>query len=140
MKRPRISLLLAPLLFSGVVAAPLFWVSNPTLAAADPVAQLLTEYRQLGADEFSAARGQALWSSQNAGRHCGSCHSGDPSNSGQHQKTRKPIKPLAPSANPKRLTQVKTIKKWLKRNCKWTLGRECTAQEKGDFLLWLSQQ
>ncbi len=25
-------------------------------------------------------------------------------------------------------------------NCKWTLDRECTAQEKGDFLTWLSQQ
>ncbi|MCW8907187.1 MAG: DUF1924 domain-containing protein, partial [Sedimenticola sp.] len=49
----------------------------------------------------------------------------------------KAIEPMAPTVNPKRLTEVKQIKKWFVRNCKWTLGRECTAQEKGDFLAYL---
>ena len=57
-----------------------------------------------------------------------------------HPQTGKPIKPLAPSANPQRLTDLREINKWLLRNCKWTLGRECSAQEKGDFLTWLRQQ
>ena len=42
--------------------------------------------------------------------------------------------------NGKRLTSIKDIRKWLKRNCKWTLDRECTPQEKGDFLSFIQQQ
>ena len=52
----------------------------------------------------------------------------------------KVIDPMAPSVNSKRLTDAKKINKWLLRNCKWTFGRECTAQEKGNVLLWLSEQ
>ena len=51
--------------------------------------------------------------------------------------TGKAIEPLAPSANPKRLTDPEHIEKWFLRNCKWTLGRECTPQEKGDFLVMI---
>ncbi|TBR21868.1 MAG: DUF1924 domain-containing protein, partial [Candidatus Nitrosotenuis sp.] len=32
----------------------------------------------------------------------------------------------------------KFVEKWFKRNCKETLERECTPQEKGDFLAYLS--
>jgi len=42
--------------------------------------------------------------------------------------------------NNKRLTKIKTIKKWLKRNCKWTLGRKCTAEEKGHLLTFIQSQ
>lgn len=45
---------------------------------------------------------------------------------------------MAPSANPERLTDVRKIEKWFKRNCKWTLGRECSAQEKTDLLLYIN--
>ena len=34
-------------------------------------------------------------------------------------------------------TDPEHIEKWFTRNCKWTLGRECTPQEKGDFLLMI---
>ena len=47
---------------------------------------------------------------------------------------------MAPSVNPKRLTDRSKIEKWFKRNCKWTLGRECTPQEKGDILTFLLAQ
>jgi len=30
------------------------------------------------------------------------------------------------------------VAKWFRRNCKTVLGRECTAQEKGDILTYLS--
>jgi hypothetical protein len=32
------------------------------------------------------------------------------------------------------------IEKWLRRNCNWTLGRECSAREKGDLLSFLRSQ
>jgi len=55
-------------------------------------------------------------------------------------KTGKTIEPIAVSANPERFTDVSKTEKWFRRNCKWTLGRECTPQEKGDLLTWLGGQ
>jgi hypothetical protein len=43
---------------------------------------------------------------------------------------------LAPSAQSDRFSDPEKVEKWFKRNCTW--GRECTAQEKGDFLAYLS--
>lgn len=115
-------------------------VSAPIAAATSSVQRLLNEYSATGITEFSAERGQALWTTAVDGRRCSSCHTEDPRAQGRHQKTKKPIAALAPSINAKRLQKAKTIRKWLKRNCKWTFGRECSAQEKGDFLTWLNQQ
>ena len=56
---------------------------------------------------------------------------------GRHVRTQKPIAPMAPSVNHERLSDTRSIEKWLRRNCKWTLGRECTPQEKGDLLMYL---
>jgi hypothetical protein len=39
-----------------------------------------------------------------------------------------------------RLTDVASIEKWFLRNCRGTWGRECSAQEKGDLLLFINQQ
>ncbi len=120
---------------------PLLFITYlPADAASEPVSELLTEYRVRGATEFSALRGQDLWQTDFNGRGCTSCHTDDPAAQGRHLKTRKLIAPLAPSVSPKRLTELRTIRKWLRRNCKWTLGRECTPQEKGDLLTWLSRQ
>ncbi|HEX5636129.1 MAG TPA: DUF1924 domain-containing protein, partial [Gammaproteobacteria bacterium] len=71
---------------------------------------------------------------------CASCHKQDLRQTGSHIRTRKPIEPMAPSANPQRLTDIKQIEKWFLRNCKGTWGRECTAQEKGDFLVYIQSQ
>ncbi len=112
-----------------------------TASASAAVDALLDEYRAAGAGPFSAEAGQRMWSetylNSNAPteRRCNSCHTNNLAVSGKHAKTQKTIKPLAPSANAKRLSDTKMIVKWFKRNCKWTLGRECTPQEKGDFLL-----
>ena len=57
---------------------------------------------------------------------------------GKHVRTGKPIKPMSPTVNPERLTSSKDIEKWFLRNCKWTLGRECSPQEKADLLLYIS--
>jgi len=53
---------------------------------------------------------------------------------GSHFKTQKIIEPMAHSKNLDRYLKVKKIEKWFKRNCKWTLGRICSDQEKCHFL------
>jgi hypothetical protein len=73
-------------------------------------------------------------------RSCASCHTEDLRSPGKHIRTNKPIEPLAPSVNRERLTDAKKIEKWFTRNCKWTFGRECTPQEKSDFLSYILTQ
>jgi len=130
--------ILTSLVLSGLLAA-----SGP--ARSDVVDDLLAEYREQGAGDFSAASGEALWlrefpSKDGSKRACTSCHTTDPRKPGRHAKTGKAIEPMAPSVNAKRLTERRQVEKWFKRNCKWTLGRECTAQEKGDLLAFLRTQ
>lgn len=114
--------------------------------AGTPVDDLLETYRGEGASEFDPRAGAALWVQpfthveSPATRSCASCHTDDPRRAGRHLKTKKPIDPLAPSANPDRLRDIADIRKWLKRNCRWTLGRECTPQEKGDLLTFLKSR
>ncbi|MEJ1355303.1 MAG: DUF1924 domain-containing protein [Candidatus Sedimenticola sp. (ex Thyasira tokunagai)] len=116
---------------------------GPLVAQADAVAQLESDYFAVGAKEFNAARGEALWNKiftdkkSGKARSCGTCHGDNLTQAGKHARTKKLIKPMAPSTNPKRLTKVKKVEKWFKRNCKWTVGRECTVQEKGDLLAFL---
>lgn len=70
---------------------------------------------------------------------CTSCHSNNLKQSGQNFKTNKMIDPLAPSVNKTRLTSQKEMKKWLKRNFNDVYKREGTAKEKGDVLMFISQ-
>ena len=90
---------------------------------------------------FSAQRGEQLWNREFTGsaqaRSCATCHTSDPRRAGKHVRTGKLIKPMTPSVNPDRLTDQRKMGKWFKRNCKWTLGRVCTTQEKGDVLEFL---
>jgi hypothetical protein len=115
----------------------------PFYAQADAVSELEALYQSQGAGPFSAASGEALWNKTfvdaetGKQRNCSTCHTNDLTKQGKHERTGKAIEPMAPSVNPKRLTDVKKIKKWFVRNCKWTLGRECTTQEKGDVLAYL---
>jgi hypothetical protein len=119
----------------------LLGLSQPLLA--DTVDQRLAAYQTEGAGEFSAERGKKMWfdtythAKADKPRSCTSCHSNNARVNGKHARTGKSIKPIAPSVNPQRLSEAKKIEKWFKRNCKWTLGRECTPQEKGDFLVYL---
>ena len=93
------------------------------------------------ASSFSARRGENLWNMQftvsGQQRSCASCHTADPRQAGEHVRTGKAIQAMAPSLNSDRFTDQSKINKWFKRNCKWTLGRVCTYQEKGDVLEYL---
>ncbi len=114
--------------------------------AATPAAlnERLAAYRASGAGEPSTNRGAELWtrrvpSPEGAPRSCASCHGTDPRQPGRHATTGKAIEPLASSAQSDRFSDPEKVEKWFKRNCTWTWGRECTAQEKGDFLAYLSR-
>lgn len=110
------------------------------------VDRLIKEYQSEGATEFQISNGKKLWlnnfehTKAKTARSCSNCHGKDIRQEGQHIRTKRSIEPLAPSINPERLSNEKQIRKWLKRNCKWTLGRECSPQEKGDLLLWIQTQ
>ena len=56
---------------------------------------------------------------------------------GKHIVTKKPIKPLAPSANPERFSDVAKVEKNFEKHCLEIIGRDCTAQEKGNYIAYL---
>ena len=92
---------------------------------------------------LSATRGAALYRTEHSGRNaqavsCASCHTDNPKQAGR-TRVGKRIEPLAPAANPERFTDAAKVEKWFRRNCTDVLQRECSAQEKGDFVAWLSQ-
>lgn len=127
----------ATLLFYALVMA------MPAHASDAVVKSLQQQYGSQGATEFSAGNGEKIWQQQVAAkngemRSCQSCHGKDITQNGQHATTKKIIKPMAASANPKRYSDEKKVSKWMVRNCKWTFGRDCTPQEKGDLLEYLS--
>lgn len=114
--------------------------------SAATVDELQRGYQARGATSFSAESGADMWQRKVVPqlgaqpRSCASCHGSELTAGGKHVRTGKSIQPLAPSANPKRLTDMKKVEKWFRRNCKWTWGRECSAQEKGDFLEFIKRQ
>ncbi len=94
---------------------------------------------------FSAKRGEKIFSTYRIGKRgkkiaCISCHTSNLHNQGENIFTGKKIAPLSPKANPKRLTDIKKVKKWLRRNFKDVYKREGTPQEKGDVLLYILNQ
>ena len=111
-------------------------------AESNTVNNLLQDYEKQGANTADAEKGKQLWQKtfNNIGeRSCTSCHTKDLTQNGKHIQTSKDIKPMSPFVNPERLTDSKKVNKLFKRNCKWTLGRECTAQEKSDFLVYIEK-
>lgn len=104
--------------------------------------ELFAKYKSEGAANFDAERGAKAWVKEDKGADgemmsCVTCHGKDLSKPGAHHETKKVIEPMAHSVNAERYTDVKKIEKWFKRNCKDAWARECTAQEKGDFLKFL---
>ena len=123
--------------FTGLMAASLAYGS---------AADLMEGYRQVGAGPFSAGAGSDAWTQEYQAdngvqaRSCASCHGTDITRPGRHVKTGKRIEAMAVSVNPTRLSDPNKVEKWFRRNCRWTLGRECTPQEKGDFVQFITAQ
>jgi mono/diheme cytochrome c family protein len=91
----------------------------------------------------AAARGEAFYHKafnvNDKMPSCAACHTDKPTNPGKHAVTGKEIKPLAPAANPDRLSDPAKVEKWFGRNCKEVVGRQCTDEEKADFLAYLKE-
>ncbi len=116
-----------------------------TSALADSPGNLIKLYGEQCKQEnpsftgFDPARGRELYTKQQASDwSCATCHTEDPKSPGEHCETHKKIQPMAPAANPDRFTDAAKVEKWFKRSCKDVLGRECSTQEKGDFLTYLA--
>jgi len=111
--------------------------------AEDAALSRLAEYAKAVGQPFSIERGQQLWTQKHSyssgvkQRSCASCHGEDLHLPGKHARTGKRIDPMSRVTNPAALTDEKKIEKWFKRNCKWTMGRECSVQEKGDVVSYL---
>ncbi|MDH4216499.1 MAG: DUF1924 domain-containing protein [Gallionella sp.] len=118
----------------GLAAQPAFaQTPNETLAALHKEAAATPGFK-----EFSVARGEQFFKAKHGKEwSCASCHTDNPAAPGKHANTGKDIKPLAPSANAERFTDMAKVDKWFKRNCNDVLGRVCTPLEKGDVLSYL---
>ncbi|MEI6985268.1 MAG: DUF1924 domain-containing protein [Rhodospirillaceae bacterium] len=94
---------------------------------------------------FSSERGRTFYLGPHSGGQsnmtsCAACHMPDPTRVGKHIKTGREIDPMAVSASHDRFTDPAKVEKRFSRDCHNVLGRDCTNQEKGDFILFLSRQ
>jgi hypothetical protein len=126
------------------ILVPSVALITASLALASPASDAaFAQFKSQGTGNFSAEHGKLGWSNvviskEGEKRSCATCHGPDPTKRGKHATTGKVIEPMAVSANAERFTDLKKLDKWFKRNCEWTWGRECTAQEKGDILKFLT--
>ena len=134
------------LLISLVTTSFLITQVSSVMADDATVNMLMKSYQLQGAKTGNALHGQQFWNKTFSGkapyteRSCKSCHTANLKNKGEHIRTGKELKPMAPSINSLSLSKVKKVNKWFKRNCKWTTGKECSAQEKADILAFIKQQ
>lgn len=116
---------------------------NRTLVCAATSLVLLLSQTAFAAPSAGAAeRGKVLHSQKFAGGKpdtpsCTTCHGDDPRSAGR-SRTGKAIEPMAISVTPSRYQDPAKVEKWFKRNCIEVIGRECTAQEKSDWLAYMS--
>jgi hypothetical protein len=119
-----------------------WWLLGVAFAAGPAVEGLLARYGAQGATAPDATRGAALWTREfpatdsGGSRSCTTCHGPTLGSAGRHATTGEPIEPMT---QPGRLADAEKIEKWFGRNCRWTLGRDCTPAEKADLLLYLSR-
>ncbi|WP_345972152.1 DUF1924 domain-containing protein [Sulfurimonas diazotrophicus] len=118
--------------------------ASSLMAASPEVGNYMQQLQTEASEPFDAARGEALFTAEQIGKKgtkiaCTSCHGSDLTQKGKNVNTGKIIDALSPGANPARLTSLKEVKKWLRRNFKDVYNREGTAQEKGDVLTYIMQ-
>lgn len=112
--------------------------ATSALAADTSIAQLRAQWNAQAAQPGNADRGATFFNKRHGGEwSCASCHGTPPTGPGKHANTGKPLKPLAPAFNPEAFTDAARVEKWLRRNCKDVLSRECSAVEKADVLAYL---
>lgn len=128
-----------------VLMVATFFAMASTAMATPASDALLAKYKSEGVSKIDAAKGKADWTKEAMGEDgekmsCSTCHGTDFSKAGKHHKTHKVIEPMSARVNAERFTDEKKIEKWFKRNCKDAWARECTSQEKADFLTFMLAQ
>lgn len=130
----------APVALMLLAASAATWAATPQQLAeayATEAAQQSPGFRP------SARRGAELYARRFAASEkmpaCSACHTDSPAQAGRHAVTGKAIKPLAPSAEAARFSDPAKVEKWFRRNCGEVLGRACSAAEKADFVLFVSE-
>jgi len=131
---------------TGLVLLLLICQAPVARSASSSLFPLMDYYLSLGGGPFDPRRGGEAWVRQQAPaqggepRSCADCHGTNLTLPGRHLRTGKAIGPLARSVDPQRLADVAKAEKWFLRNCRWTWGRDCTAQEKGDLARFIGSQ
>lgn len=116
-----------------------------TTRQAEVMNQLLAGYAKSaklgGASAFSATTGREFYRQPRTLHQqdyaCSACHTDNPKQPGKHIETKKPIKPLAPAANPDRFTSAKKVEKSFSEHCFDLYDRDCRPEEKGNFIAFL---
>lgn len=68
---------------------------------------------------------------------CASCHTDNPAGEGKHTDTGKKIQSLSPAVSTKRFSNLQHVEENFTRHCQDIIGRDCTPQEKGDYITYL---
>lgn len=116
-------------------------LTTGTAAQAGPREDIIASF---GAGLANPANGKAMYegtygTGQPDTPKCTTCHGATPQQGGQ-TRTGKAIDPMAVSRTPDRFTDAAKVDKWFQRNCTGVIGRECTAQEKVDFISYMMTQ
>jgi cytochrome c peroxidase len=126
------------LLHASTLCAALLALASVSQAATPE--SILAVYAAKAGRPASAEQGQKFFATnfgRDLGFSCSSCHTTNLARDGKDQVTEKPIKPMAPAANPRRFTDPQKVELNFDMNCKDVVGRLCTAAEKADILAWL---
>lgn len=90
---------------------------------------------------LSAEAGRAFYTKKvvvgNKDISCAACHTDNPANPGKHNETGNPIKPMAPAVNSQRFSSVNKSAAAFSKHCRDLYGKDCSAQDKGDFITYL---
>jgi len=132
--------------FAYVLLAALGFSSLPVQADVDGAKQFVKQYAALvkGTNPsyvLNAEAGRAFYTKKHDvnGKQmaCTDCHTDNPAAKGKHAKTGKPIASLSPVVNPKRFSNLKKTEELFDEHCIDVLSRNCTSQEKGDYITYL---
>ena len=68
---------------------------------------------------------------------CSTCHTDNPASKGKHSETGKVIQELSPAVNPRRFSNLQHVEENFSKHCQDIIGRDCTQQEKGNYVTYL---
>lgn len=132
--------------FAYILLATLGFFSLPAQADVEGAKQFVKQYAALvkGSNPtyvLNAEAGRAFYVKKHTvkGKQvaCTDCHTDNPAAVGKHSETKKKIASLSPVVNPKRFSNLKKTEEAFDQHCVDVLERNCTSQEKGDYIVYL---